>query len=143
MKLDNAELAALHARATWASQGGFQLALAEVYVAALLEELGSDETSGVSVGSAAHIAELAKAALALRASGGKPKAEVKAKPEAKKAAEVKPAPVEEPKAEVKPEELEAEVKPVEVDLAADTAKVEAPEPVKAESKKPGNKKAKD
>lgn len=142
MKLDNAELAALYARATWASQGGFKLALSEVYVAALVEELGSDETSGLDVGSASHIAELAKATMALRASGGKKKAKLEAK---------KPEP---PKVEVKPEAPKAEEPNADNVLVVDDVKAfrpdvpdtkadEVAEPVKAESKKPGKKAAKD
>lgn len=123
MKLSDEALAELCSRSLWAAEHGYELALADDYVALLSEEVGSDDVpGGVQPGSAAHVAALAADAHALRKSGGGKK-----KSKARKQEE------EAPPAAKQPELPVVKVEPVVEDKAPEADKTpEEPKADKAE-----------
>jgi len=108
--MKDAELAAFRDRCHRATVRGYTVAHSALYTAALKEEAGDVAPPlGSTEGSAAHLAALAQAALAVRAGTGK-KAKAAPKAAAPKAAAPKPEPAPEPapKSEPEPEVVDDE-----------------------------------
>lgn len=129
-ELSNADLQDFRDRCLQAATYGYEIGLADLYVATLAVEVGQEIVpEGLAKGSAAHLLDLANQALELRASGGKkPKKAAKAtepvkEPEPKVETPKDPEPAKEP--EPKVEETKDDPKdetPAKTDESKDDSK---------------------
>jgi colicin import membrane protein len=134
-QLSDVELQEFKDRALQAATYGYEIALADDYMAALASESGQEVVpEGATKGSAAHLLSLAEEVLALRASGGKDPSK------AQKEAALREAALKEAEEAIKAAKAEGKLEPKveapEKEAAPEPAKVEAPkaeetaEPVK-------------
>lgn len=91
-QLSDADLVAFRSRMLMASQRGYTVARSDEYMELLAEEAMADPPEGSEEGSAAHLYELANAALEARTGGGEKKAHHKKSEKAKDEKKVAPPP---------------------------------------------------